>query len=66
MRSSATSCEGSEGRPGLHHVLPDVVFEDVGHEAVDTAADVGEEHEDVGAIGVAAEGALDGVDLTAE
>jgi hypothetical protein len=47
-------------------VLADVVFEDLGHEAVDAAADVGEEHEDVGAVRVAAEGALDSVDLTAD
>ncbi|HXP10021.1 MAG TPA: hypothetical protein VN828_16070 [Acidobacteriaceae bacterium] len=57
---------GERGATGLHHVLADVVFEDLGHEAVDTAADVGEEHEYVGAISVAAEGALDGVDLTAD
>jgi hypothetical protein len=57
---------GERGATGLQHVLADVVFEDLGHEAVDTAADVGEEHEDVGAVGVAAEGALDGVDLTAD
>jgi hypothetical protein len=57
---------GERGAAGLHHVLTDVVFEDLGHEAVDTAADVGEEHEDIGAVGVAAEGALDGVDLTAD
>jgi hypothetical protein len=57
---------GERGATGLHHVLADVVFEDLGHEAVDAAADVGEEHEDVGAVSVAAEGALDGVDLTAD
>jgi hypothetical protein len=50
---------------GLHHVLADVVFEDLAHEAIDATADVGEEHEDVGAVGVAGEGALDGVDLAA-
>jgi hypothetical protein len=57
---------GERGLARLHHVLADVVFEDLGHEAVDAAADVGEEHEDIGAIGIAAEGALDGIDLTAE
>ena len=57
---------GERGATGLQHVLADVVFEDLGHEAVDTAADVGEEHEDVGAVSVAAEGALDGVDLTTD
>jgi hypothetical protein len=57
---------GERGATGLHHVLADVVFEDLGHEAIDTAADVGEKHEDVGAVSVAAEGALDGVDLTAD
>jgi hypothetical protein len=57
---------GERGATGLHHVLADVVFEDLGHEAVDSAADVGEEHENVGAVSVAAKGALDGVDLTAD
>lgn len=57
---------GGEGAiSGLHHVLADVIFEDFGHEAVDAAAHVGEEHEDVGAVGVAGERALDGVDLAA-
>jgi len=51
---------------GLQHVLADVVFEDLAHEAVDAAADVGEQHEDVGAVGVAGEGALDGIDLAAD
>jgi hypothetical protein len=56
---------GERGLARLHHVLADVIFQDLGHEAVDAAADVGDKHEDVGAIGVAAEGALDGIDLAA-
>jgi hypothetical protein len=46
-------------------VLADVVFEDLGHEAVDAATDVGEQHKDIGAVGVSAVGALDGIDLAA-
>jgi hypothetical protein len=56
---------GERGLAWLHHVLADVVFEDFGHEAIDAAADVGE-HEDVGAVGIAGKGALDGVDLAAD
>jgi hypothetical protein len=32
---------GERGTAGLHHVLADVVFEDLGHEAVDTARNSG-------------------------
>ena len=66
MRSSATSCDGSGGLAGLHHVLADMVFEDFGHQAIDAAAYVGEKHEDVSAIRVAGERALDGVHLAAD
>jgi hypothetical protein len=32
---------GERGAAALHHVLADVVFEDLGHEAVDTARNSG-------------------------
>jgi hypothetical protein len=46
-------------------VQPYVVFEHFGHQTVDTAAHVRQEHENVRAIIACGKGALDGVDLPA-
>jgi hypothetical protein len=58
---------GREGDAAvLEQVQADVVLEDLGHDAVDAAADGGEKHEDVGAVLVLGEGALDGVHLATD
>lgn len=50
----------------VHEVKADVGFEDFAHEGVDAAADGGEEHELPAAFFVGCEGALDGVELSAD
>src|ERR1035441_7464312 len=45
---------------------PDVVFEHFGHQAVDSAAHVCQQHKDVRAIVARGQGALDGVDLATD
>ena len=58
---------GGEGHVAvLEEVEADVVFEDLGHEAVDASADCGKEHEDVGAVAIFGESALDSVHLAAD
>ncbi len=42
-----------------------MVFQHLSHEAVDTAADVGQQHENVGAVFLLRERPLDDVDLPA-
>jgi hypothetical protein len=51
---------------GGEQVQADVVLEDLGHQAVDAAAHVGKQHENVGAVVAGGERALDGVDLAAD
>src|SRR5580692_831744 len=50
----------------IHHVQADVVFQDLRHQAVDTAANRGQEHENVGAFVAGSEGALDRCELAAD
>jgi hypothetical protein len=49
-----------------HHMQPDVIFEDLCHQAVDSASDVGEQHQHVGAVASRGERAFDGIDLAAD
>lgn len=49
----------------VDEVKTDVVFEHLGHEAVDAAANRGQQHQLVAAVGVALQRALDGVQLPA-
>lgn len=46
-------------------VQTDMVFEYLGHQAVDPSANVGQQHQDVRTIVAGGEGAFDGVDLPA-
>jgi hypothetical protein len=46
-------------------VKADVIFEYLPHECIDSAADGGEKHEDVGAVAVLGKRAFDSVDLAA-
>ena len=48
-----------------HHVQADVIFQDLGHQAVDTPTDVGKEHQYVGTIIAGGERTLDGINLPA-
>lgn len=49
----------------VDEVETDVGFKHLAHESVDAAADCGEEHELVAAIGFSVEGAFDGIELAA-
>ena len=66
MRSSANSAGRNRALLVTHHMQPDVIFEDLCHQAVDSASDVGEQHQHVGAVASRGERAFDGIDLAAD